>query len=623
MQVEKNVKAPHGAKYLRDFMSELPNGILNKVETGCGATTVALINPENTIICCPNKQMIINKQNQYPNEELGCPYTILGVMQGVYKEDIQQYVEECISKGHPVKIMVTYNSFYKVKEAIHEIGDYRIVVDEYQALLKEYSFRDKDIRRLLKGIRGLVKVTFLSATPVPYGFIPDELKDLDCYRIDWGQTVMCKPIRRVTNKPYQAAIKMILDHKAGALGIEIEGNKPEELYLYINSVRGIKAIIEGAGLTNEQVRVICSDSDENRKTLAEIGIEISTTASPNKPYTFCTSTVFCGSDFYSTSGLTVIVSDGRNSNTRLDIATDVLQIAGRIRNEDNPFRYMLLHIYNTGSTSQTREGLDAYIQKRIHSAEVMIKVFNLGDEKDKEAIAERIKMQDEDEFAMYDEDTNTLSINQMKANYLRYKFETIDEVYRNGVAIREAYAKAGMDVSTAYQWQYIAEEYLESITTSNSFRNLYLEYLEELKKSVFGQRTQRAKFIEGKYPTIYRITEYLTTEEVKGLHYNITLVNDLLHYKLPKTQDAVKARLERLYKTSGFYPLKYIKSEFSRLYNSLGIKIKPSASDIKQYYEVQEAQETNRGKRVHGYRIVEKCFCIFHIPSSSTYKLSA
>ena len=61
------ITAPTGAVYLSEFMETLPAGILNRKETGCGATTVVLENGENVIVACPTRQLIINKVNQYPN----------------------------------------------------------------------------------------------------------------------------------------------------------------------------------------------------------------------------------------------------------------------------------------------------------------------------------------------------------------------------------------------------------------------------------------------------------------------------------------------------------------------------------------------------------------------------
>ena len=49
MHKERIFKAPAGAKFIGDFWETLPNGILNKMETGCGATSVVLTNTENVV----------------------------------------------------------------------------------------------------------------------------------------------------------------------------------------------------------------------------------------------------------------------------------------------------------------------------------------------------------------------------------------------------------------------------------------------------------------------------------------------------------------------------------------------------------------------------------------------
>ncbi len=63
-----HIQAPEGAVFVGEFLDTLPVGILNKKKTGCGATSVALENNENTIVCCPTVQLIKNKVSQYPNK---------------------------------------------------------------------------------------------------------------------------------------------------------------------------------------------------------------------------------------------------------------------------------------------------------------------------------------------------------------------------------------------------------------------------------------------------------------------------------------------------------------------------------------------------------------------------
>ena len=52
---------PKKAKYLSDFMPELPIGIFNKKITATGATTLVMENLQDVIILSPTKALIENK----------------------------------------------------------------------------------------------------------------------------------------------------------------------------------------------------------------------------------------------------------------------------------------------------------------------------------------------------------------------------------------------------------------------------------------------------------------------------------------------------------------------------------------------------------------------------------
>ena len=79
-----------------------PNGILNKKIAGAGATEFAIRNDEPTIILSPRLGLIENKINQHPE--------LLKIKSGVTVEDIKAFTGN--------KIISTYDSFYKIKEAL-------------------------------------------------------------------------------------------------------------------------------------------------------------------------------------------------------------------------------------------------------------------------------------------------------------------------------------------------------------------------------------------------------------------------------------------------------------------------------------------------------------------------
>lgn len=52
-------------------------------------------------------------------------------------------------------------------------------------------------------------------------------------------------------------------------------------------------------------------------------------------------------DFYSETGICYVVSNIYNEYTLLSVDMDIPQIAGRIRNTNNPFRNLVVHLFNT------------------------------------------------------------------------------------------------------------------------------------------------------------------------------------------------------------------------------------------------------------------------------------
>ncbi len=87
IMIKQVIKVPSGIQFLNELNNfELPNGVLNKELTGCGATTIALTDKHPTIICSPRNELIRNKASQFPDSFL--------VTAGVYPEDIKKYLDK-------------------------------------------------------------------------------------------------------------------------------------------------------------------------------------------------------------------------------------------------------------------------------------------------------------------------------------------------------------------------------------------------------------------------------------------------------------------------------------------------------------------------------------------------
>ena len=613
--VAEIITAPKGTKYVGEFMETLPVGILNKKNTGCGATSLMIENEENVIICCPTKQLVKNKEAQYPNKR--CRYKVLGVLEGVSRANIHDYIEE-YKEQQPIKILVTYNSFDKVMDILGEaLHGYKIVVDEFQEILDGAIYRDKTMVDFLQRVKQQRQVTYLSATPIPSEFLPDEIVGMKQYEIEWGQNAeIIIPHRIETDSPFSYVARMIIEHKAGNR-FQIKNRTVEDYFIFVNSVSGISTILEQTGLKNEDVNVICADKKENQVKLGDIKIgSIPKEGEQNKPFTFCTKASFCGVDFFSKAGLIVVVSDGRHQSTMLDIFTDIRQIAGRIRNEDNLFRHAILHVYNTGYVLD-REHFEYELANDIAVAERDIEAFeNLktGGKGLEGAMIEKILLDSKDSFVIYDEQRHLMYINELKIKYNQWRFQTIHEVYTNGLAMSQAYAKDGFDLAEAIVWEQKLKEFVRVINKMPTFKALYEEYfvVMENKLDGFAVTPQRAKEIEQINPLVALTYQYLTQEKVQALRYNVTDIKKEIHKNMPETKKNMKELVKADFVVGEAYTNEYIKSSLQQKHDELGITAKAKATDILDYCEARNAKITvEEGKRKDGWKITKILMALF------------
>ena len=143
-------------------MSEIPtNCVFNKGITGCGATTLAIKQPGNTILAMPFVGLVDNKVASNP-ELLG----IHGDMDR--KAEIIKY----ISTHDQLKIATTYDSFPVVCDVLISQGldpckNFFLFVDEWHTLFNSYKLKGQVAKHLLERAEEFDRKTFVSATPIP------------------------------------------------------------------------------------------------------------------------------------------------------------------------------------------------------------------------------------------------------------------------------------------------------------------------------------------------------------------------------------------------------------------------------------------------------------------------
>ena len=424
------------ARYLSElpeFQNGLPHGIVNKTKTDVGGTYVAANCRSNYIIVCPFRDLVDSIAADMNNK-----YEIFKCYGGVRENQFQKYIRE-----HQIyKIAVTYDSFPKLLRWIQDktVG-WKVLVDEYHIILEDMDYRYSAIDNLLHDIKKFKHYTFLSATPMDEDYEIAFLKSLPHYKVEWDGLASIEIKRYRTSRVVAGLTKIIQVFRSKGLHLtDINGeiNEVEQLFIFINSVTSIQQIISTQELENEEVKICCADRQRNKLLLGKYKIE--SVSAPNKRINFFTKKCFQGCNLFTNNGLIIVASDGYRTNTLVDIATTMEQIAGRIRvneNYQNIFRNILIHIYSTN--------------KKIISDEEFSQLMAVKEQEAKELLSSQEKLTDEErttwikrmnlESDLVSERDSWLVYNEQKKQSFLFKHKLRKE-YKNGINLRLQYTKS-------------------------------------------------------------------------------------------------------------------------------------------------------------------------------------
>lgn len=589
---------------------ELPKGILAKGGTGVGGSTLAIDSKYPYIITVPTTALIENKQEQHDK------------IYSVYGGAVNYYSLEDYLKNIDVPVfMVTYDSLSKLVSDLNELGietykEYRLLVDEYTELLKAYSYRNKAINSLLKVAGSFEYVTYMSATPIPTKFTPKAFEDLDYTELVWSNIIQVKPHIYKTTKPYHSVSNILKAFKDNNYSHTLGKNTTNELFIFVNSVIAIKDIIDNAGLVPSEVKIICSDTDANRETLD--GFSIDKPIGDNKPINFLTSKAFSGCDIHSKSGLSIVVSNVRRKHTLVDITTDLYQIAGRIRNINNPFKSTIIHIYNTGAAEMTKAEFDTWVLEKKQTTQVQIDAFNSWESATKSAFKKRMELSLEDDYLFYNEDTNQLEYDYLKEMSEAFEFSITNDIYANGFSVRQAYLKAGYNAESSEERFKIEESFISTATRA-SFKQQIQEYIklrkEQLETPQFifdndliinpklDELQNKLYLIERSNPTFKEAYEVLGANGIVTKRYSKTAINLALYEESNEVKDAIKHSVFTKLKKRGFYSSNQIIEVLQEVYDRHKIKKKVKSADILSILPSEKMVKKIDGKPVKGYQI--------------------
>ena len=664
------LNVPFGIRYISEWEDfQLPDFpvIINKQITGCGFTEWCINDRLHKVVCSPRKILLENKAEQHPGEVLYVKNdldsvididkdlnkddksAVLGesILSESRKEEIKEHVEKmkfdvqdyytkCLFSGKPCKILVTYDSFRHVKEALgDDIKNFHVIVDEFQSIFTDSRFKSDTEMEFLNHIRDIQKLCFVSATPMMDEYLdmlPD-FKDLPYIEMRWDTLDSLRIIKpelsvKSCKSIIPIATEIIRTYQEGKFQKytfldefnNIQEIESRELVVYVNSVKNICDIIKRCGLRPDNTNVLCSNTPENQKKIRKVfgltksmsgGIgSVPKKGDPHKMFTLCTRTVYLGADFYSTCARSLILSDANIECLAVDITLDLPQILGRQRLECNPWKNRAELYFKSTIKSESLDQLKARLNKKRANTESLLRTYNNALDIDKHTLAET-----------YQQSAKTFSY---KDNYVAVNThggKDLFPVFNDLVMVSEI---------RAFQIQQV--DYKDRFSVVNTIRqgtvstctDKITEFLVQF--DFYTQFTDKMKFLcdnagnftEEEFSSIlgsidiifknYYIT--LGKERIRALQYRKYALDS--EYQRQKNNQFNSKNLDDIiyyeFKVGEKYLKSYIKQKLGDIYESLGIKLSPKATDLEKYFEIKKIQITNRdsGKRDNGYELISK-----------------
>lgn len=491
-----------------------------------------------------------------------------------------------------------------------------------QVLLKASdAFKPVVVNKLFQQVKHYKSVCYMTATPTPRKYFPPEVADLDYYRVNWdgSEKMLIKKAKvygDMTSKVTAIALHH-LDH----------GGTP--LFFY-NSLKGIipciKNLIKLRGLTYKDIKIICADTEDNSTFLKDsLGadwkperplykeiVDGEVVLNPrNKPIQFCTKYAFEGLDFDVPDAHTYVISDVRNKNrhhTRIDISTDLQQIAGRCRTQNPLTKRKAVFLWNdtVEGADMSEDEYEDYVRKELELAKDMESRYTV-------------------------EKMSSMGINVKSSPY----FVEID-----GKVVTNDYSIYGLCISySALNADYVRvmvdgeckskiEDKLNLFSETEGFE---LPQLSVADKGKLNKKQNFKELAEDYYNTLVEMQDCTNDECVVEMQDKLTLllsldsefkeiftaigIDEIKATGFHKTKSKAKYRKvvgvnnvasskTKAYKNlkikeGNFYTYAELKEKIQAVYDKQGIKSKAKATDIKMIYNVKRT--TKNG--VEGYII--------------------
>ena len=588
----------HEGQYLKEVLSSIPtNTILVKTLTGLGATYSEIKANRNSIIIEPNKPVILGKKEKHKSDNL------LGVCEGVSRDEIADYLNESMRKRKHIKIMTTPESFRKVQDACEDVGiniqiECFLLFDECHKLVKDADFRT-DIALPMDFFFGCIYKAMVSATPI--NSQDPRFNKFQAIRIvpdfDYRKRISI----RATNNVLQMTRELLSEFK--------DDNTP--VFFFVNSTDTIYSLMKQTGTINESSVFCSAKSVEKLKDLGFNNVSEEWGKDYISKYNWLTSRFYNAFDIeIDQKPIVVMVTECYVAEwSMLDPYADTVQILGRFRNGISS----AYHICNFNPNLEVRTKEDIGISYQC-SKSVYDTLRTLMDS------ASKKEMKDAFYNAIQTLPYNRFLDDRNRVNYFAVDNyideELVKTYYHDPDCLVKAYKETGEYFTIDYQnkdfpWKDTERIIIESKTTSlKEKRKTMVEILDaisELDGSIAIQHKRELEWFGDKL--IVEAFEELGKDKIEELDYSPRRIKEALVLKRQKEHSTGTEALELIYnrfRSNVWYGASYIKKQLNDIFEKLNIPHQKAITShtILDYFNAVD----QRKKNARGYLLISPKF---------------
>ncbi|WP_342644876.1 hypothetical protein [Mucilaginibacter sp. CSA2-8R] len=592
-------------QWIKDVLKTIPtNIILWKKLCGIGATALELDTSRHSIVAEANVPVIKGKCKKYNTTRAK---KILGVYEGVTVDEIIEYLESPVQWK---KILVTPESFGKVKDAMQELGidmygTYFLLIDECERTIQDIGYR-ANITLPMKDFFTFKGKAFISATPI----IPSDPRFAQ-YKFS---NVYIEPA-----KDYDYKQKLhVIETNNVMLSLKkfITENKRKQYFVFFNSTDTIAHFLNELEV-KDQSAIFCA-KESMQKLKVNNFTHVSTSLGEFRIYNWMTSRFFSAVDIDGIVDPTIIMITDLISaqHSMIDPLSEAIQIVGRFRKPKvGQIKKEVVHITNflPGLISMS----ELEVLEYINECQIVYRVLKryLKASTTRGAVSTLKEILKRIEFAKYiNEDgsrnyfmqDNTVFEEELKGYY--QCLQNLLNAYEESKRFVVSHHSEVYDITDKER---ALKQNTTPLKTVYSVLMPMLKDIYDSEKTTVFQREFQMAFLRKEFKKVVQDFDRLGYETVKALDFN------------PKKIKAAVKEKDKSEQESNFGLMQYIEEAFkegelcssqkitARLTHGIRENklpmLKPNVKLLKKYCQLSERMwiGKNGDKDVMGYRVLK------------------